>query len=186
MFGEKKRKLTEKYSKDRTARTEREGDSLKEFLSNELANLEKLLSDETKLKQMTEDKRREISNAIKRLDGKTTLFKEEGGKIPFRFKDLFENKEIEKEKIEKKQIEGQVPTEGTESNCVGEDEENEIKSQQEDWELRLQSKEEENNLLKKQIAEMEEQFRIEREKKEQEIQELKKRLEEMSGEQESV
>ncbi|MFB0527771.1 MAG: hypothetical protein ACETVT_02710, partial [bacterium] len=69
---------------------------------------------------------------------------------------------------------------------IGEGEESRIKPEQAELELRLQSKEEENNLLKKQIAEMEEQFRIEREKKDQEIQELKKRLEEMSGGQESV
>lgn len=186
MFDEIKMKLREKYSKGRTGKAEKEEDCLKEFLNNELADLQKLLSEEAKLKQMAEDKRREISKAIERLEEKMSLFKEELEKMRFQLRDLFENKGIRKEQIEKKEMEGQAATEETESNRVGEGEENGIKSQQEDWQLRLQSKEEENNLLKNRMAELEEQSRIEREKKNQEIQELKKRLEEMPGRQESA
>ncbi|NIM02942.1 hypothetical protein GTN66_02160 [bacterium] len=58
--------------------------------------------------------------------------------------------------------------------------------EQTELELRLQSKEEENNLLKKQITELEEQVRVEREKKVQEIQELRKTLEEIPRGQESI
>jgi len=181
MFSAVKTKLKEKYSKNQAARTEKEGDYLKEFLNNELTDLEKLLSEEAKLKQMAEDKKQEINKAIERLEGKMSLFKEEVEKIQLQFRHLFENKEIEKE-----QIETELTAEAGELEHIGEGEESRIKPEQAELELRLQSKEEENNLLKKQITEMEEQFRIEKEKKDQEIEELKKRLEEMSGGQESV
>ncbi len=182
MFGVVKTKLKEKYSKNRMTKTEKEGDYLKEFLNNELTDLEKLLSEEAKLKQMAEDKRQKINKAIERLEGKMSLFKEEMEKMRLQFRHLFENKEIDK---------GQIETELTagtgELEHIGEGEESKIKPEQAELEMRLQSKEEENNLLKKQIAEMEERLRIESEKKEQEIEELKKRQEEMSEErQESV
>jgi len=178
MFGAVKTKLKEKYSKNQTTRTEKEGDYLKEFLNNELTDLEKLLSEEAKLKQMAEDKRQEISKAIERLEGKMSLFKEEVEKIQLQFRHLFENEEIEKE-----QIETELITEVAELEHIREGEESKIKPEQTELEMRLQSKEEENNLLKKQITEMEERFRIESEKKEQELQELKKRLEQISREQ---
>jgi len=178
MFSAVKTKLKEKYSKNRTTRTEKEGDYLKEFLNNELTDLEKLLSEEAKLKQMAEDKRQEINKAIERLEGKMSLFKEEVEKIQLQFRYLFENKEIDK---------GQIETELTagagELEHIGEGEESKIKPEQAELEMRMQSKEEENNLLKEQIAKMEERLRIESEKKEQELQELKKRLEQISGEQ---
>lgn len=180
MFGEIKMRLKEKYSKNRTARIEKEGDYLKDFLNNELGDLEKLLSEEAKLKQMAEDKRQEISKAIERLEGKMSLFKEEMEKMRFQFKHLFENKEIEKE-----QIETELTTKAAEleHKHIREGEESKIKPEQAELEMRLQSKEEENNLLKEQIAKMEERLRIESEKKEQELQELKKRLEQISREQ---
>ncbi|MCK4802623.1 hypothetical protein KAS33_03030 [bacterium] len=178
MFSAVKTKLKEKYSKNRTTKTEKEGDYLKEFLNNELTDLEKLLSEEAKLKQMAEDKRQKINKAIERLEGKMSLFKEEMEKMRLQFRHLFENKEIDK---------GQIETELTagagELEHIGEGEESKIKPEEVELELRLQSKEEENNLLKKQMAEMEERLRIESEKRDQEIQELKKRLEEMSVEQ---
>ncbi len=181
MFGAVKTKLKEKYSKNRTTRTEKEGDYLKEFLNNELTDLEKLLSEEAKLKQMAEDKRQEINKAIERLEGKMSLFKEEVEKIRLQFRCLFENKEIDK---------GQMETELTagdgELEHIGEGEESKIKPEQAELEMRMQSKEEENNLLKKHITEKEERLRIEKEKKEQEIQELKKQLEEIPERQESV
>ncbi len=151
---------------------------MKEFLNNELTDLEKLLSEEAKLKQMAEDKRQEISKAIERLEEKMSLFKEEVGKIRLQFKHLFENKEIEKE-----QIETELTAEAAELEHIREGEESKIKPEQAELEMRLQSKEEENNLLKEQIAKMEERLRIESEKKEQELQELKKRLEQISREQ---
>ncbi len=178
MFGEIKTKLKEKYSKNRTTRTEKEEDYLKEFLNNELTDLEKLLSEEAKLKQMAKDKRQEINKAIERLEGKMSLFKEEVEKIRLQFRYLFENKEIEKE-----QIETELTAGDGELEHIGEGEESKIKPEQAELEMRLQSKEEESNLLKKQITEMEERFRIESEKKEQELQELKKRLEQISREQ---
>lgn len=178
MFGEIKMRLKEKYSKNRTTKTEKERDYLKDFLNNELGDLEKLLSEEAKLKQMAEDKRQEISKAIERLEGKMSLFKEEMEKMRLQFRYLFENKEIEKG-----QIETELTAEVAELEHIREGEESKIKPEQAELELRLQSKEEENNLLKEQIAEMGEQFRIESEKKEQELQELKKRLEQISREQ---
>lgn len=178
MFGEIKTKLKEKYSKNRPTRTEKEEDYLKDFLNNELGDLEKLLSEEAKLKQMAEDKRQEISKAIERLEGKMALFKEEMEKMRLQFKGLFKNKEIEKE-----QIETDLTAEVAELEHIKEGEESKIKPEQTELEMRMQSKEEESNLLKKQITEMEERFRIESEKKEQELQELKKRLEQISREQ---
>jgi chromosome segregation ATPase len=176
MFGTVKTKLKKKYSKNRTTRTEKEEDYLKEFLNNELTDLEKLLSEEAKLKQMAEDKRQEINKAIERLEGKMSLFKEEVEKIRLQFRYLFENKEIETE----------LTAGDGELEHIGEGEESKIKPEQAELEMRLQSKEEESNLLKEQITEMEERLRIEKEKKEQEIQELKKQLEEMPERQESV
>jgi len=50
----------------------------------------------------------------------------------------------------------------------------------------LQGKEEENNLLKNRIAELEEQLRIERERKGEEIDKREQPSEQMSGDKESV
>ena len=164
MLEEIKRKLKEKYRKGQTAKTEEEPDCSKDSFKDELSKLEKLMAEEVKLKEMAEDKRREISKAIEELEAKMSLFKEELEKMRFQFEGLFKDKEIEKEQIESKLLTGK-----TESNDVGEGGENEISRQQEDWELRLQSKEEENNLLKNRIAELEEQLRIQKEKKDREI-----------------
>ena len=181
MFGAVKTRRKEKHSKNQTARTENEEDHLKEFLNDELTDLEKLLSEEAKLKQMAEEKRQEISKGIERLEGKMSLFKEEVEKIELQFRHLIENEGMEKEQTETELSIG----DGELQHMQG-GEECRVGPEQAELELRLQSKEEENNLLKKQIAELEEQFRIEREQREQEIQELKKRLEEMSGGQEQV
>jgi len=179
MFKQIKMKLKEKYRKNGTARTEKEGDCFKDFFNNELSNLEKLLAEEAKLKQLAEDKRRKISKAIKELEGKMSLFKEELEKMRFQFKYVFKNKEMEKEQIESQRREDEA-----ESIEVREDVADEIKSQREDWELRLQSKEEENNLLKNRIAELEEQLRIERERKSEEIEGREQFSEQISGDKE--
>jgi len=178
MFGAVKTRRKEKHSKNQTARTENEEDHLKEFLNDELTDLEKLLSEEAKLKQMAEEKRQEISKGIERLEGKMSLFKEEVEKIELQFRHLIENKERKKEETETELTAGDGELER-----MGEGEEGGVKPEQAELELRLQSKEEENNLLKKQIAEGEEQFRFESEKKDQEIEELKRRLEQMAGQQ---
>ena len=181
MFDEMKKKLKEKYGKDRTVKTEREGDYVKDFFTSELADLEKLLLEEVKLKEMAQEKKREIDKAIEGLGEKISSLKEKLEKMRYQFKDILKDKEIESE-----QIKIELTGEEKELNNVREDEENEIKSQQTEWELRLQSKEEENNLLKNQIRGIEEELQTEREKKDQEIQELKQQLEQMSGGQESV
>ncbi|MCJ7646778.1 hypothetical protein MUO65_07785 [bacterium] len=170
--------LKEKYRKDPRVNGENSLDRFRDFLNNELSSLEKLVEEEAKLKKMAEEKRQEIREVIGRLEGKMSLFKEELEKLRLLTKDLFKNKDIEKEQT--------LPLEETESGGVGEDGGNEIICQREDWELRLQSKEEENKLLKNRIAELEEQLRIEKEKREQEIEELKQHLEQTSGGQESV
>jgi len=177
MFGAVKTKRKEKHSENEGAKIENEEDHLKEFLNNELGDLEKLLSEEAKLKQMAQEKRQEISKAVECLERKMALFNEELEKMRVQFKDLLENKEVEKERIET-----ELTTGAGELEHIGEGEESRMTPEQTELELRLQSKEEENNLLKKQITELEEQFKVEREKKDQEIQELKKRLKEMSGE----
>jgi len=176
MFKQIKMKLKEKYRKDGMANTKMKEDCFKDFLNNVLSNLEKLLAEEAKLKQMAEDKRREINKAIEELETKVSLFKVELEKIRFQFKGVSKNKEMEKE-----QIEGQLCKDEAELIDIREDGGDEIKSQQEDWGLRLQSKEEENNLLKNRIAELEEQLQIEREKKGEEIDKREQSSEEMSG-----
>jgi len=152
--------LKEKYRKDPRSNGENSLDRFKDFLNNELSNLENLVEEEARLKKMAEEKRQEIREAIGRLEGKMSLFKEEFQKLRLLAKDFFKNKDLEKEQI--------IPLEETESGGVGEDGCNEIIGQREDWELRLQSKEEENKLLKSRIAELEEQLQIEKEKKDQE------------------
>lgn len=179
MFGAVKTKRKEKDSGNEVARIENKEDHLKEFLNDELTDLEKLLSEEAKLKQMEREKRQEISKAVERLERKMALFNEELEKMRVQFKDLLENKEVEKQRTETELITG-----AGELEHIGEGGENRMTSEQTELELRLQSKEEENNLLKKQITELEEQFRVENEKKDQEIQELKNRLEEISTGQE--
>lgn len=181
MFDEMKKKLKEKYGKDQTVKTERDGDYVKDFFTSELASLEKLLLEEAKLKEMAQEKKQEINKAIEGLGGKISSLKEELEKMRYQFKDILKDKEIENE-----QIKTELTGEEKELNNVTEDEESEIKSQQTEWELRLQSKEEENNLLKNQTRGIEEELRTEREKKDQEIQKLKQQLEQMSGGQESV
>lgn len=176
-----KKKLKEKYGKDRMGKTERDGNYVKDFFTSELANLEKLLLEEVKLKEMAQEKKREIDKAIEGLGGKISSLKGELEKMRYQFKDILKDKEIENE-----QIKTELTGEEKKLNNVREGEESEIKSQQTEWELRLQSKEEENNLLKNRLREIEEELRIEREKKDQEIQELKQQLEQMSGGQQSV
>jgi len=181
MFGAVKTKWKEKHSKNEGPRIENDEDRLKGFLNHELTDLEKLLSEEAELKQMAQEKRQEISKAVQRLERKMSLFNEEVEKMRVQFEELLENKEVEKERIETELTAGVGELEQ-----IGEGEESRIKVEQTELEQRLQSKEEENNLLKKQITELEEQFRVEREKKDQEIQELRKRLEEISEGKESV
>ncbi len=180
MFGAVKTRRKERNSENPGGRMEDKKDQLKKLLNDELTDLEKLLSEEAKLKQLAEEKRQEISKAIERWEGKMTLFKEEVEKIQLQFRHILENKEMAKKETESELIIG-----GGELQQMEGGEECRVGPEQAELELRLQSKEEENNLLKKQMAELEEQFRIEREQKEQEIQELKKRLEEISGGQES-
>lgn len=179
MFGAVKTKWKEKHSKNEGPRIENDEDRLKGFLNHELSDLEKLLSEEAELKQMAQEKRQEISKAVEHLERKMSLFNEELEKMRVQFKELLENKEVEKERIETELTAGVGELEQ-----IGE--ESRTKVEQTELELRLQSKEEENNLLKKQITELEEQFWVEREKKDQEIQELRNRLEEISGGKESV
>jgi len=184
MFGKIRTRLKEKRSKERVVETGDNENFLREYLKNELAGLEELLSEAGKLEEMAEEKRRQIEKLIEQLEGKMFFFTEELEKIRLRFRDVFGNGDIKGERVDKGQIESQETGGGRRANHVEEQEENTIGSQQEDWELRLQSKEEENNLLKRQITEMEKQLQIERERKDGEIQGLKKRLEEMLGGQE--
>ncbi len=179
MFGKIKTRLKEKRPKESSVETEDNENFLREYLKNELGRLEELLSEAGKLEQMAEEKKRQIGEVIERLEGKISFFREELEKIRFRFKNVFENEDIKGERVDKEQIESREPGGDARANRVEQYEENRISSQQEDWELRLQSKEEENSLLKRQITEIEEQLQMEKERKDGEIQELKKRLEEM-------
>jgi len=150
--------------------------------------LEELLSEEAKLKQIADEKRREIAKGIERLEETLAFLKSELGRIRFQFRDLFETKETREEKREIEKGEG---GEGLflEENQLGDVDhggENIVKSEQEDFALRLQSKEEENKFLKLQIKKMEEEFQIESERREQELEELRKRLQETSTGQEPL
>jgi len=142
MFDEIKKKLKEKYGKSQTEKAEKEQDCFKNYFKNELSSLEKLIGEEAKLKQMAEDKRQEINKVIEGLKRKMSLLKEEVEKMEFRFEGLFKDKEIVEERIESKLLAGR-----TESNHVVEGGENKLSRQQGDWELRLQRKGEENDLL---------------------------------------
>jgi len=142
MFDKIKTKLKEKYRKGQTEKAEKEPDCFKDYFKNELSNLEKLLGEEAKLKQMAKDKRQEINKVIEGLERKMSLLKEEVEKMRFRFEGLFKDKKIVEERVESKLLTGR-----TESNHVVEGGENEISRQHGDWELRLQRKEEENDLL---------------------------------------
>jgi len=161
MFRQIRGRKRRKFLKDPEASEENREDRVKDFSNNELSDLENLVVEEAKLKKMLEDKRQEIRKAIERLEGKMSMIKEEVEKMGLVFKHLFKNREMEKEEI--------VPLDGMESDETGEGGANGIRCEREDWELRLQSKEEENRLLKNRISELEEQLGIEREKKGQEV-----------------
>jgi len=175
MFGKMKLKEKEKNEKSRKAKIENGKILLEGFLRNQLAVLEKLVSEEAELREVAEAKRCEIIEQIEQLEKEMALFKQELLKIGFHFPGLFGNGETEKENIE-----GQLSIGAGESGQVGEIEKR-IKLEQEDLELRLQSKEEENNLLKNRVAELEEQLRVIEEKKKEEIQEVGSQVEQGSG-----
>jgi len=189
MFG--RTRLRKKNFKDPGERREKPEDSLEEVLKRGVAGLEELLSEEAKLKQIADEKRREIAKAIGRLEETVSFLKSELGRIRFRFRELFETKETREEKMEIEKGEGGEGGEGLflEENQLGDVDhggENIVKSEQEDFALRLQSKEEENKFLKLQIKKMEEEFQIENERREQEVEELRKRLQESSTGQEPL
>jgi len=142
MFDGVKTKLKEKYRKGQIEKREKEPDCFKDYFKNELSNLEKLVAEEAKLQQMAKDKRQEINKVIEGLERKMSLLNEEVGKMQLRFEGLFKDKEMGEERVESELFTGR-----TESNHVVEGGENEISRQQGAWELRLQRKEEENDLL---------------------------------------
>jgi len=180
MFGRMRRRLRKKDFKNWEEKRENWVDFWEESLKKGLAGLEKLLSEEAKLKQMADEKRREIARGIKLLEEKLSLLGGQLGRVRLQFRDLFETKEMKEEKMEIEKVEAEegLFSEGKELGDVEHGEENIVKSEQENLALRLQSKEEENKSLKIQIKEMEEEFRIKNEKREQEIEELRKRLQE--------
>jgi len=172
MFNDTKPKYNDKYWRERKVRLEKGEDYVKDYLNDELSRLKKLLSEEMKLKEMAEDKRREIREAKEQFERKIFILGQEMEKMQSQIKDLLRSKGIEKA-----QIEGQLITREKGLNELIREEESEIKSQQTELELRLQSKEEENNMIRKQLAEKEGQLGNEIEKRDKEIQELKKQLE---------